>query len=166
MNRIREAQEYAATAMAASQQIMEEQANRKRSPAPMFRKGDKVWLNFKNVSTPQPKKKLAWICAKYTITKVISPLVVELDVPSGIHSRFHVQFLRQAGNDPLPSQIVYDAQPPPVLPEILDDPNEVHPQFIEVLNSMGGRLCAGKIFAGTDKDFSIPIDCKLRGSLS
>ncbi|KAI0993224.1 hypothetical protein K3495_g14960 [Podosphaera aphanis] len=120
MNRIREAQEYAAAAMAASQQIMEEQANRKRSPAPMFRKGDKVWLNLKNVSTPQPKKKLAWICAKYTITKVISPLVVELDVPSGIHPRFHVQLLRQAGNDPLPSQIVDDAQPPPVLPEILD----------------------------------------------
>lgn len=57
MNRLKEAQEYAAAAMATSQQLMEDHANRSRNPAPAFRVGDKVWLSLKNIQTPQPKKK-------------------------------------------------------------------------------------------------------------
>ncbi|KAI1002162.1 hypothetical protein K3495_g6046 [Podosphaera aphanis] len=56
--RIREAQEYAAAAMATAQQLMEENANKKRSSAPMLRVGDKFWLNLKNIHTPQPKRSL------------------------------------------------------------------------------------------------------------
>ncbi|KAI1004752.1 hypothetical protein K3495_g3461 [Podosphaera aphanis] len=44
--RIYEAQEYTAAAMASAQQQMEERANRTWNPAPVLRKGDKVWLNF------------------------------------------------------------------------------------------------------------------------
>ncbi|KAI0991886.1 hypothetical protein K3495_g16301, partial [Podosphaera aphanis] len=113
--RIREAQEYAAAAMAAAQQVMEEQANKRRNPAPKFKTGDKVWLNLKNIQTPQPKKKLAWVNAKYSVTKVVSPHVVELDVPSNIWPRFHVELVRKAGEDPLPSQSQEDSQPEPVL---------------------------------------------------
>lgn len=58
MNRLKEAQEYAAAAMATSQQLMEDHANRSRNPALAFRVGDKVWLSLKNIQTPQPKKKL------------------------------------------------------------------------------------------------------------
>lgn len=133
MKRLHEAQEYAAAAMAAAQQAMEEQANKSRNPCPKFCKGDKVWLNLKNIQTPQPKKKLAWVSAKYTVTKVISPHVMELDVPSGIHPRFHVQLLRRAGEDPLPSQTVDDLQPPPILPEnVNSSKNIVEPeQYVE-----------------------------------
>ncbi|KAI1006336.1 hypothetical protein K3495_g1880 [Podosphaera aphanis] len=99
--------------MAAAQQIMEEQANKNRNPAPLFRIGDKVWLDLRNVSTPQPKKKLAWVNAKYSVTIIISPHVVELDVPSKIWPRFHVELVRKAGDDPLPSQVQDDAQPTP-----------------------------------------------------
>ncbi|KAI1006411.1 hypothetical protein K3495_g1803 [Podosphaera aphanis] len=62
VERIQEAQEFAAAAMAAAQQTMEEQANRKRDPPQQFRVGDKVWLSLKNIPSPQPKKKLAWVC--------------------------------------------------------------------------------------------------------
>lgn len=115
VNRLQEAQEFAAAAMAVAQQNMEEQVNRKRNPAPQFKIGDKVWLSLKNIQTPQPKKKLAWVNAKYTVTKVISPHVVELDVPSKIWPKFHVDLLRKANINPLPSQVQDDSQPTPIL---------------------------------------------------
>ena len=115
LNRLREAQDHAAAAMAAAQMEMEEQANKKREQSPTYRIGDKVWLNLKNIPTPQPKKKLAWVNGKYSVLKVLSPHVVELDVPSKIWPRFHVDLLRKANEDPLPSQIIDDSQPSPVL---------------------------------------------------
>ena len=130
VDRLREAQEYGAAAMASAQQAMEEQANRSRAQAPLFRVGDKVWLNLKNIQTPQPKKKLAWVNAKYTVMRVISPHVVELDVPSKIWPHFHVQLLRLANDDPLPSQVKDDSQPPPVLPDNLNGNSEPE-QFVE-----------------------------------
>lgn len=54
MNRLCEAQEYAAAAMALAQQFMEEQSNRSRAQAMLFHVGDKVWLNLRNIQTPQP----------------------------------------------------------------------------------------------------------------
>lgn len=109
--RIREAQEYAAAAMAVAQQLMEENANKKRMPAPMLRVGDKVWLNLRNINNPQPKKKLAWVSAKYSVTRVNWPNVVELDVPSNIFPKFHVDLLCKVSVDPLPSQIQDNSQP-------------------------------------------------------
>ena len=124
VGRIREAQEYAAAAMASVQQRMEESSNRRRAPAERFDVGDKVWLNLKNVSTPQLKKKLAWVNAKYTVIEVVHPHVVKLNVPSGIWPQFHVELLRRAADDPLPSQVTRDAQPPPLIPETGDQEAE------------------------------------------
>ncbi|KAI1003675.1 hypothetical protein K3495_g4541 [Podosphaera aphanis] len=107
--------------MAAAQQRMKEQANRARNPSSIFRIGGKVRLNLKNIHTPQLKKKLAWVNAKYSITKIISSHVVKLDVPSQIWPRFHVQLLRKANEDPLPSQSKDNEQSPPVIPEVLDE---------------------------------------------
>ncbi|CCE34913.1 uncharacterized protein CPUR_08852 [Claviceps purpurea 20.1] len=114
VSRLYEGQEIAKAAMVTAQQIMESQANRKRRPAEQLRVGDRVWLNLRNVTTPQLKKKLAWTQAKYRVTKVIAPDVYELDVPSSIHNRFFVDILRRDPGDPLPSQITDDAQPPPM----------------------------------------------------
>lgn len=116
MNRLKRFQEYAAAALAIAQQLMENRANNTRNPYPLFRQGDKVWLNLKTIKTPQPKK-LAWLNVKYTITKVISPHKVELDVPSKIWLRFHVQFLRKAGDNQLQFQNKDDEQPPPIVPK-------------------------------------------------
>ena len=56
VNRLYDGQEIAKAAMATAQQIMEHNANKERSPAEKLRVGDKVWLNLRNVSTPQLKK--------------------------------------------------------------------------------------------------------------
>lgn len=140
--RIYEAQEYAAAAMASAQQQMEERANRTRNPAPVFRIGDKVWLNLKNVQTPQPKKKLSWVNAKYKITKIISPHVVELDVPSKIFPRFHVELLRKASDDPLPSQSFDDSQPEPIVIDNEDvnaEPEQVVERILRAQRIRRGR---------------------------
>jgi hypothetical protein len=44
---------------------------------------------------------------------------MELNTPTGIHPRFHVELLRRASSDPLPSQQRDDEQPPPILEEQL-----------------------------------------------
>lgn len=114
IDRLREGWELAQAAMATRQQEMEDQANRSRGAQERFEVGDLVWLKLKNISTPQLSKKLSWINAKYRVTKVISPHVVELDVPTNIHPRFHVDLLKRAPENPLPSQKTDDTQPPPI----------------------------------------------------
>ena len=64
---------------------MEDNTNKSRQLNEIFKEGDRVWLNLKNVTTPRPSKEFAWLHAKYKVTKIISPHVVELDIPIGIH---------------------------------------------------------------------------------
>ncbi|KAI0996566.1 hypothetical protein K3495_g11617 [Podosphaera aphanis] len=124
VKRIHEAEILAQASMASAQQRMEEYANRKRSEAEIFKVGDRVWLNLKNIQTPQLSKKLSWINAKYQVTKIIDSHSVELNTPSGIWPRFHVDLLKRAATDPLPSQILDDVQPPPIQPDMQEDGKE------------------------------------------
>ena len=83
--------------------------------------------------------------SKYTVTKIISPHVVELDVPSKIWPRFHVDLLRSSSSDPLPSQNQDDLQPAPVLVS-KDGENTVPEQIVEkilraeTVNRGGGQV--------------------------
>jgi hypothetical protein len=74
-----------------------------------------VWLNLRNVRTQRPSKKLDWLHAKYEVLEVPTPHTVRLNVPTGIHPVFHVELVRPASTDPLPSQVVDDSEPPPVI---------------------------------------------------
>lgn len=114
LERTHEVTEYIQAAAAATQQRNEEAANVRRYPSERFEVGDKVWLSMANYRSPRPCKKLDWLHHKYTVTKVISSHVVELDVPGAIHPRFHVDLLRRAPQDPAPGQEQDDFQPPPV----------------------------------------------------
>lgn len=117
VDKLKEAHEFAQTAMVVAQQSQEKYANIHRQESTSYQLGDKVWLNLKNINTERPSKKLDWIHAKYTITKVFadSPHFYELDTPKGVHNRFHTSLLRPVGNTPLPSQMTDDAQPPGLL---------------------------------------------------
>ncbi|KAI0991230.1 hypothetical protein K3495_g16957, partial [Podosphaera aphanis] len=70
-------------------------------------------------------KKLAWQHAKFEVTGVPDALTVELNVPGNIHKRFHVELIKRAGNDPLPSQVRDDAQNPPLLDNLEEPEYEV-----------------------------------------
>jgi hypothetical protein len=94
VQRIDEAQEYAQSSMAWSQQRMENDANCSCQATVTLQKGDKVWLNLKNINTLQMSKKLSWTQTKYQIEKQILPMVYELaNLLTGIHNRFHVDLL-------------------------------------------------------------------------
>ena len=61
---------------------------------------------------------------------MISPHVVELDVPSGIFPRFHTNLLKRSAEDPLPSQKRDDAQPPPIITQTPDQEAEYNVERI------------------------------------
>ena len=104
--------------MAASVQRQEESANKSRTPAPVYRKGDKVWLDLRNYKTDRPKRSLDAKHAKYTVAEVLSPVSVRLSgIPKNIHPVFHTDLLRLASQDRLPGQESDDNQPDPVLIE-------------------------------------------------
>ncbi len=115
VSRMKEASNWAQATMPAAQDRQQASANRKRKPAPVYKEKDKVWLDLRNVRTNRSSKKLDWLHAKYTVTRVVSPHSVQLDVPSGIHPTFHVDLLRPAAEDPFPSQQTDDSQPLPVI---------------------------------------------------
>ena len=117
VQKIKDASDWAQAAMATAQQNQEHYANRNRQPAYKFKKDDKVWLNLQNIKTDRPSKKLDWLHAKYTITKDCGSHTYELNVPRGIYNRFHATLLRPAADNPLPSQVVDDSQPPAIVNE-------------------------------------------------
>ena len=72
-------------------------------------------------STGRTSKKLDWKNAKYTVLEVIDSHSVKLDTPLGPHPVFHVDRIKLASSDPLPSQEVDDSQPPALQVEEEDE---------------------------------------------
>lgn len=103
IQRPHEAQNLAQITMASSQSGMEEFTNKTRNEAEIFKLGNHVWLNLKNIQTSQLSKKVSWINPKYKVTKVINSHSVELDTRKGIWPRFYVDLLKRAAIDSLPS---------------------------------------------------------------
>ena len=121
VSKIKQAEEWAQTAMANAQQQQEEYANRHRSPAPRYQVEDKVWLDLRNIKTNRPCKKLDAKNAKFTITECIGSHAYRLNTPPGIDNVFHTYLLRPAHDDPFPSQKRTDWQPPALM---ADNDNE------------------------------------------
>lgn len=116
--------DWAETMMHASQQEMERQANRHRTPAPIYKPGDWVWLHLRREGTG---RKLRDRQGKYQVLEKISSHNYRLDIPGQAHSVFHVDLLRPTANDPLPSQIIHDNQPDPIKNATPDALSVPHP---------------------------------------
>jgi hypothetical protein len=119
--KLSEALLFAQASMAAAQETQERLANRTRDPAMAYKVGDKVWLDLRNVKTDRAHKKLSEQHAIFTVTKVVSGHAYKLDTPPGICSTFHTSLLRPLAQDPLPSQIQDDVQPPPIIQDDVEE---------------------------------------------
>lgn len=142
VDKLKEAQDFAVTAMAIAQQSQEMYANMHRESSVSYMVGDKVWLNLRNIATERPSKKLDWIHAKYTVTKTFpnNAHFYELDTPKGIHNKFHTSLLRPASNNPLPSQENDDSQPPGI---VMDD-GDIEFGIDKILKSRMRKVGRGK----------------------
>jgi hypothetical protein len=111
---ITEAIDWAKVSLAHAQQESEYQANKERKPAPLYKKEDQVWLSLRIVRTDRPSRKPDWKNVRYQVIEVMDTHNVRLNTPPGIYPVFHVDLLRPAGYDKLPSQAQADYQPPPI----------------------------------------------------
>ncbi|KAI0997797.1 hypothetical protein K3495_g10390, partial [Podosphaera aphanis] len=114
-------------------------ANEKRLPAPRYEVGDMVYLSLKNLASTRPTKKLDHVRAgPWKITKIKSPLVVKLDLPSQlrIDNNFHVSLLRPAYSC-FPSQ--KQTEPQPLDPEVFG------PDIYEVEAILDSRIRRKKV---------------------
>lgn len=112
--------------MAFSQQQQQDQYNRHRDPAPAYEPGDQVWLDLRNIKVESSRaKKLCELHGIFRVLEAVGNNAYRLDTPPGIHNVFNATLLRPVSNDPLPSQVVDENHPSPV---IVDDQEEY---FIE-----------------------------------
>ncbi len=92
-------------------------ADRRRTPAPKYVCGQRVWLSTKDLPLKVPARKLApRFIGPYRITKVLSPAAVRLRLPSvfaRVHPVFHVSRVKPVISSPLNPGVSAPTPPPP-----------------------------------------------------
>jgi hypothetical protein len=90
--------------------------NPKRSPTPEWPEGTKVWLDWRNVKTKRPMKKLDHKRhGPFEVVQKVSTHAYRLKLPSSlqrIHDVFHVSLLEKVAEDPFPQR--RPDPPPPI----------------------------------------------------
>uniref|UniRef100_A0A3Q2VPW7 Integrase catalytic domain-containing protein n=1 Tax=Haplochromis burtoni TaxID=8153 RepID=A0A3Q2VPW7_HAPBU len=79
-------------------------ANRRRTPAPDYQPGQKVWLAAKNIPLHVSSRKLApRFIGPYEVDAVVNPAAVRLKLPTSwrIHPTFHVSQVKPVRRSPL-----------------------------------------------------------------
>ena len=90
---------------------------RRRSTFTPFKKGNKVWLDTRNLKMSHHKKIRPKHEGPFEITKVIGPVTYQLDLPKSwkIHNVFHATLLRQYNKT-----VVYGTNFPRPTPELIE----------------------------------------------
>src|SRR5580698_2505965 len=130
----------ARAALSKSKEEMAQYYNRRRSPAPQYKPGDKVFLNSLDIRTTRPSQKLGHqYLGPYSMVKAVGKNVYRLKLPNSmhrIHPVFHVVKLLPAPEDPIPGR----RAPPPPEPEIVDGNPEYELEAILDSRIYRGRL--------------------------
>lgn len=133
VDRMKKSLEEAKCALAKAKDDMARYYNRRRTPAPNYAPGDKVFLDGSDISITRPSRKLAHkFLGPYSIDRKVGPNAYCLKLPrsmSRLHPVFNVIKLMPAPSDPIPGR---RADPPPP-PELIDD--EEHYEVEEILDS-------------------------------
>ncbi|KAK1911210.1 hypothetical protein P3342_011812 [Pyrenophora teres f. teres] len=88
-----------------------EYANEHRRPAPEFKVGDRVMVDFRNLRTTRPNQSLDFKNrGPFVITRVIDNMAYEVALTPGmrVHNVFHPWLLHAVSEDPLPGQPLDD----------------------------------------------------------
>jgi len=130
--RMKSAMEEAKSAIRKAQEDMTRYYNRKRTPAPMYKPGDQVYLDASDIKMTHPSPKLSHRrLGPFEIERQVGPLAYRLKLPHGmrqLHPVFNVVKLSAAPEDPIlgrkpqapPPPIVVDGKEEWEVEEILD----------------------------------------------
>jgi len=130
--RMESATEEAKSAIHKAQEDMTRYYNRRRSPAPVFKPGDWVYLDASDIRMTHPSPKLSHHrLGPFEIERQVGPLAYQLKLPHGLrqlHLVFNMVKLSAAPDDPIPGRkpqappppIVVDGEPEWEVEEVLD----------------------------------------------
>ena len=132
--------EEAKAALTKAKDDMARYYDQKRTPTPVFKPGDRVYLDASDIQTTRPSKKLSHLkLGPYAIDRQVNANAYCLKLPKSmrrLHPVFNVVKLSLAPQDPFPTR----KPPPPPAPELVDGEEEWEVE--EVLDS---RLLRGKL---------------------
>jgi len=126
------ATEEAKSVIRKTQEDMTQYYNQKRTPAPMYKAGDRVYLDASDIKTTRPSPKLSHRrLGPFKIERQVGPLAYRLKLPHGmrqLHPVFNVVKLSAAPEDPIlgrkpqapPLPIVINGEEEWEVEEILD----------------------------------------------
>jgi len=116
--RMRTEIEEAKSAIRKAQDDMKRYYDRRRTLAPVFNPGDKVFLDTSDIRTTHPLQKLSHRrLGPFIVERRIGPMAYHLKLPhwmKQLHPVFNVVKLTPAPDDPIPGQKLMD-HPPPII---------------------------------------------------
>jgi len=116
--RMRTAIEEVKSAIRKAQDDMKRYYNRRRTPAPVFNPGNKVFLDASDIRTMRPSQKLSHRrLGLFIVERRIGPMAYRLKLPhwmKQLHLVFNVVKLTPALDDPIPGRKTTD-HPPPII---------------------------------------------------
>jgi len=131
--RMESATEEAKSTICKAQEDMTRYYNQRRSPAPMFQPGDRVYLDMSDIKTTCPSSKLSYRrLGPFEIECQVGPLAYRLKLPHGLrqlHPVFNIVKLSTAPDDPIPGR------KPCALPPLIVVDGELEWEVEEVLDS-------------------------------
>jgi hypothetical protein len=123
-DRMKSTLEEAKSALAKAKDDMARYYNQRRTPAPVYQPGDKVYLDAADIHTTRPSKKLSHRrLGPFPVERRVGTNAYRLTLPPSmrrLHPVFNVVKLTPAPNDPIPGRRT--APPPP--PELIDGEEE------------------------------------------